>query len=232
MERPYLYFFREQPTGTLAVDVSTTESSSSETFSSESSLSDSSSTKSTTSTASPASSGTTTVASQTSEPTHSSTLAPEPPKEKEASKAWIAGVVIGIAGLLAVAGMGFYLWRQRQQHAYGLAPQGPQITMQPGNTAQQTAYYPPQQVPYGSGASPNMQPVSPNISAYDAQTYYGQSPKPQEGMMYGGHDAYAENGAPPLGVGTLQMPQGAAQAQPHMAANMHELPELAPSSRR
>ncbi|KAJ4286456.1 hypothetical protein N0V90_013156 [Kalmusia sp. IMI 367209] len=222
MDRPYLLFYREQPTGTLIEDATTASSSSTE--SSTESSSDSS-TVSSSETASPASSGTTTVASQTTDPT--STPTPEP-KEKGSSKAWIAGVVIGVVGLLAVAGMAFYLWRQRQQNkpqAYQPAPQGPQL--QPGYPPQQMSYPLQQQQSYGNGASPGQHPVSPNMTAYDAQNYYGQTPKPQEGVVY---PQYA---GPPPGVGTVQMPmQAQPQAQPHMGVSVQELPELAPPTTR
>ena len=223
MTRTWMAFYREEPEVT-SVDSTSTDSSSASETASGSSSSDASSTDSITSSASPASSSTGTIASETA----GSTPTPEPPKEKAGgNQAWIAGVVIGTVGLLAVAGMGFFLWRQRQQkHAYGPAPQGPSQALQadPGYMPQQAAYYNPQQVPHGSGPSPNMQPVSPNMLAYDASAY-GQAGKPVE--MYAGYD-----GAPPPGVGTMQMPPGTAYAQPHMAAEIHELPELAPPSKR
>jgi hypothetical protein len=48
--------------------------------------------------------------------------------------------------------------------------------------------------------------------------------------MYGGY-APQQYGGPPPGVGTVQMPQASPQVQPQMAANMHELPELASAGR-
>jgi hypothetical protein len=48
--------------------------------------------------------------------------------------------------------------------------------------------------------------------------------------MYGGYAPQQYSGPPP-GVGTVQMPQASPQVQPQMAANMHELPELASSGR-
>ncbi|KAF2440287.1 hypothetical protein P171DRAFT_98168 [Karstenula rhodostoma CBS 690.94] len=222
MDRTYLRFYREVPPGTLIEDATSTDSTSTETSSETSSDSFSAET-----TASPASTGTS-LASQTSDPTSSPTPTPstEPAKEKEPSKAWIAGVVIGILGLLAVAGMGFYLWRQRNTHAYGPTPQGPpQTHVQPEYPPQQTAYYPPQQT-HGNGPIPYLQPMSPNMGAYDAQTA-----KPQDNTMYGGYGAQ-HYGAPPPGVGTVQMPPSSPQVHPQLAVNVHELPELAPSSKR
>lgn len=231
MERSYLLFFREQPPGTLIEDISITDVFTTETpFESSSSHSDYSS-ASASDTASPASSGTSTMVSQTFVPPSSPTPTTEPPREKEANKAWIAGVVIGIVGLVAVGGMGFYLWRQRQQkHAYGAAPQGPHQALQvpPGHPPQQWIYHSPQQAPYGNGPSPMMQPVSPSASAYDAQTYYGNIAKPME--VHSAHDAFAGNGSPP-GISTVHMPPGVAHLQSHSAVNIHDLPELANSRR-
>ncbi|KAF9735161.1 hypothetical protein PMIN06_001501 [Paraphaeosphaeria minitans] len=224
--RNFLRFYRDVPSGTLIEDAPRTKTSSTE--SSSEIPSDSSSTETT---ASPASTGTS-LASQTSDPTSSSTPTPstEPVKEKEPSKAWIAGVVIGIVGLLAVAGMGFYLWSRRSSHAYGPASQAPppgppQAHIQPVYPPQQTANFPSQQA-YGNGPSPHLQPESPNMGAFD-----GQGAKPLDNTVYGGYAAQ-QYGGPPPGIGTVQMPQSSPEVQPQMVANVHELSELAPSAGR
>ena len=166
MTEPWRVYYREEPEITSESDTSSQDSSASET-SSKASSTDPSTGSASPSSSRPSSSSTGTIASETSSSTHSATSTAEPEKEKAGgNKVWIAGVVVGTVGLLAVAGMGFFLWRQRQKkHAYDPAPQGPSQALQapPEYAAQQAAYYNPQQVPYGN-----------------ALEYYGHAHKPVE----------------------------------------------------
>lgn len=168
-------------------------------------------------TASPASTGTS-VASQTSTSTSSPTAAPS---AKESSKVWIAGVVVGVVGLLAAAALGFFLWRRRRNsHAYGPTPQDPtQTHMQAGYTTQQGAFY-PQQRGYGNGSSPYFQPGSPNMGAYDPQIA-----KPHDSAMYGGYAA-PQYGSP---LPATELPPSSPAVPPQVTA---ELPGLASPSAR
>lgn len=160
--------------------------------------------------------------------------------KKKASKAWIAGVVIGIIGLLTVAGMGVYFWRRRQRNqSYGPETQGlAQGQIPAGYPLQQTAYNPQQQSYWNtqnstheSKPSPSMQSMSPNMGTYDNQSHYGYETKPQEGIVYGNYDAHGGAASTP-GIGTVQMPPGVAQVHPRMSESFHDLHELASSSGR
>ena len=220
MERSYLTFFREQPSGILIGDTSATESLTTQNPY-DLSLGSSFSSTSASDPASLASSGTSTVVLQTFIPTNTPTPSADPSEGKGSDKAWIAGVVIGAVGLFTVPGMGLYLWRHRRQESiYGHAPRAVQAS--PRYPPQQAAYYPPHQAPYESGPNPIVPSMLPNASAYDARTYYGNFEKPA--AAYVGRDVYPGNEVS-QGVSAVQMPHKTAQVQPQ--AEMHEFPELA-----
>lgn len=102
-------YFRQYPGVLLAVTTSTSSSTSIPTLPSSSS---------------PSTLPTETGTSLLSSPTF---IAASQIKQNKASKAWVAGVVVGAVALIAIAGMAFWMLRLRKRHTQQAYQQAPQV---------------------------------------------------------------------------------------------------------
>ncbi|KAF2659333.1 hypothetical protein K491DRAFT_712852 [Lophiostoma macrostomum CBS 122681] len=194
------------------------------------------------------SSGSSSQASSTSSAptqTGSSAAATTPvPEKKSSSKAWIAGVVVGVVALFAIAGLAFWLIRNRKKNKdteYKPAPQGvaqvyPAVPPQgysPGYAGdqQQQGYVPEQQQPTAYqhqdakgffSPQPGMQ--SPPTQYQDPHTsaYYGQNGAPAQVHPHYGEAPSEMPGSSPSGPSTnapAELPEAAPKPEPQTKTN-------------
>ncbi|KAF2007460.1 hypothetical protein P154DRAFT_569333 [Amniculicola lignicola CBS 123094] len=153
--------------------------------------------------------------------TPTSTIAP-PPAAREASRAWVAGVVVGGVAIFAVAGLVFWLLWTRKRNKTQAYQQAPQTTQYPtpGYPSQDYAGLSPQ--PY-SYTDPAIRPQTLLMSPYQDGKGFGPHSLGSEGGQDPRFSYYAHNGVPEGPIPANSPPPG---ELPGMASPVAaELPE-------